>query len=105
MASRAAALGAEPRFVLGYPLLGAGEHMLPALAELTAYSGGHMSQLRGPVAHRLPLPSESLADLRAELSLVEVAGGQRVLVDPAGVKRRVAAVGTLHHRGGHDVGV
>ena len=76
-----------------------------AAAERAERFRRHAGDVRDPVADRAPLDAQLARELGAQPSLVEVAGGLGVRVEPAAVERRPAPIGAEREVGDEHVGV
>ena len=81
------------------------EDLLAALGELAQVGVGEALDLGDAVADRLPLHAEPLAQLMAEVCLIDVAGGLGVVEDRRVVEAGPAPVRSLGRVGDQDVGV
>ena len=76
-----------------------------AAAERAERLRRHAGDVRDPVADRAPLDAQLARELGAQPSLVEVAGGLGVRVQPAAVERRPAPIRAEREVGDEHVGV
>ena len=81
------------------------EDLLAALGELAQVGVGEALDLGDAVSDRLPLHAEPLAQLMAEVCLIDVAGGLGVVEDRRVVEAGPAPVGALGRVGDQDMGV